>query len=468
MVVRGCPPRLRGPRGCGCERVSIDDPGGNPSSSTPRHPAQAPRKHRHHYHAGRAHRTGGAAWTRGSIANGFTPICCPCPCQKPAPHPFVDSDGFPWPGRCWRFPVLAPSTARPPGKSPQSRGCWASWPLSAYGERRAPLARDAARSSPGHHPLDTWADGRSWCGLLSSPSRLMFAARGRCRRRRPGWRGRWTQRTRDARLDARTLGIGQALTPARSPPACAAVHARHAPHRSLRVARTRTHQPDRVQSVEQQSRYRTVRDALGGVTGGFILLSFARDVEYIAQGRSPTFHIDQGAAEQTQRRVSNPPATRIPRPVCRTPSRTRPTWTRIRTIPPRATFRVDPSGWARDHDSGIRRCTGDRRRRVHVPPISHGEDLRDPCAWGGNRLRRRHGRPRLPLAWRRTLIPNPVHTPWRQFASVERAVPGSYDLVVQDAVNDLSVPAHLMTKEYNDAVRAVLKPQSGVYLLTHY
>ena len=59
---------------------------------------------------------------------------------------------------------------------------------------------------------------------------------------------------------------------------------------------------------------------------------------------------------------------------------------------------------------------------------------------------------------------NPVHMDGRQFVA-ERAAPGSYDLVIQDAVNDLSVPAHLMTKEYNDAVKAVLKPD-GVYLLT--
>jgi predicted membrane-bound spermidine synthase len=52
----------------------------------------------------------------------------------------------------------------------------------------------------------------------------------------------------------------------------------------------------------------------------------------------------------------------------------------------------------------------------------------------------------------------------RQFVA-ERAAPHSYDLVIQDAVNDLSVPAHLMTREYNDAVKAALKP-SGVYLLT--
>jgi spermidine synthase/MFS family permease len=56
------------------------------------------------------------------------------------------------------------------------------------------------------------------------------------------------------------------------------------------------------------------------------------------------------------------------------------------------------------------------------------------------------------------------HMDGRQYVA-ERAEPGSYDLVIQDAVNDLSVPAHLMTKEYNDAVKTVLKP-GGVYLLT--
>jgi spermidine synthase/MFS family permease len=52
----------------------------------------------------------------------------------------------------------------------------------------------------------------------------------------------------------------------------------------------------------------------------------------------------------------------------------------------------------------------------------------------------------------------------RQFVA-ERAAPHSYDLVIQDAVNDLSVPSHLVTKEYNDVVKAVLKPD-GVFLLT--
>ncbi len=45
------------------------------------------------------------------------------------------------------------------------------------------------------------------------------------------------------------------------------------------------------------------------------------------------------------------------------------------------------------------------------------------------------------------------------------AAPGSYDLVVQDAVNDISVPYHIMVKEYNDAIRAMLRP-GGAYLLT--
>lgn len=59
---------------------------------------------------------------------------------------------------------------------------------------------------------------------------------------------------------------------------------------------------------------------------------------------------------------------------------------------------------------------------------------------------------------------NIYHMDGRQYVA-EVAAPGSYDVVVQDAVNDLSVPAHLLTKEYNDAVRAVLRP-GGVYLLT--
>jgi spermidine synthase len=52
----------------------------------------------------------------------------------------------------------------------------------------------------------------------------------------------------------------------------------------------------------------------------------------------------------------------------------------------------------------------------------------------------------------------------RQFVA-ERAPKGHYKLVMQDAVNDLSVPYHLMTREYNDAVKATLTPGGG-YLLT--
>jgi spermidine synthase len=52
----------------------------------------------------------------------------------------------------------------------------------------------------------------------------------------------------------------------------------------------------------------------------------------------------------------------------------------------------------------------------------------------------------------------------RQFVH-ELAPKGTYAVVVQDAVNDLSVPYHLMTKEYNDQVRALLAPD-GTYLLT--
>jgi spermidine synthase len=52
----------------------------------------------------------------------------------------------------------------------------------------------------------------------------------------------------------------------------------------------------------------------------------------------------------------------------------------------------------------------------------------------------------------------------RQYVQ-ELARPGSYQVVIQDAVNDLSVPAHIMTREYNAAVRKILT-DDGVYLLT--
>ncbi|MBX9580117.1 MAG: fused MFS/spermidine synthase [Gemmataceae bacterium] len=61
-------------------------------------------------------------------------------------------------------------------------------------------------------------------------------------------------------------------------------------------------------------------------------------------------------------------------------------------------------------------------------------------------------------------LTNDFNMDGRQFVA-ERAAPGSYDLIVLDAVNDLSVPAHLLTKEFNDAVKTALKPD-GVYLLT--
>ncbi|VTR96914.1 fused MFS/spermidine synthase [Tuwongella immobilis] len=52
----------------------------------------------------------------------------------------------------------------------------------------------------------------------------------------------------------------------------------------------------------------------------------------------------------------------------------------------------------------------------------------------------------------------------RQFIA-ERAPKGHYDLIMQDAVNDLSVPYHLMTQEYNDHLKSVLQ-DDGVYLLS--
>jgi len=52
----------------------------------------------------------------------------------------------------------------------------------------------------------------------------------------------------------------------------------------------------------------------------------------------------------------------------------------------------------------------------------------------------------------------------RQFIQ-ENALPGHYHLIIQDAVNDLSVPWHIMTKQYNDAVKKALA-DDGIYLLT--
>jgi spermidine synthase len=52
----------------------------------------------------------------------------------------------------------------------------------------------------------------------------------------------------------------------------------------------------------------------------------------------------------------------------------------------------------------------------------------------------------------------------RQFVQ-ELAPKGHYHLIVQDAVNDLSVPGHIMTKEYNDRVREAMT-DDGIYLLS--
>jgi spermidine synthase len=52
----------------------------------------------------------------------------------------------------------------------------------------------------------------------------------------------------------------------------------------------------------------------------------------------------------------------------------------------------------------------------------------------------------------------------RQFVA-ERATPGAYQVITLDAVNDYSVPYHLLTKECNDAVKRTLSAD-GVYLVT--
>lgn len=56
------------------------------------------------------------------------------------------------------------------------------------------------------------------------------------------------------------------------------------------------------------------------------------------------------------------------------------------------------------------------------------------------------------------------HMDGRQFVA-ERATPGTYQVAMLDAVNDYSVPYHLLTKECNDAVKRTLT-SDGVYLVT--
>jgi MFS family permease len=55
------------------------------------------------------------------------------------------------------------------------------------------------------------------------------------------------------------------------------------------------------------------------------------------------------------------------------------------------------------------------------------------------------------------------HCDGRQF--VRQAPAGTFHLVIQDAVNDYTVPWHLMTREYNQLIRHTLAAD-GVYLLT--
>jgi spermidine synthase len=52
----------------------------------------------------------------------------------------------------------------------------------------------------------------------------------------------------------------------------------------------------------------------------------------------------------------------------------------------------------------------------------------------------------------------------RQFVA-ERAPAGHYHVISLDAVNDLAVPWHLLTKQFNEGVKRALAPD-GVYLLT--
>jgi spermidine synthase len=56
-----------------------------------------------------------------------------------------------------------------------------------------------------------------------------------------------------------------------------------------------------------------------------------------------------------------------------------------------------------------------------------------------------------------------IHKDGRQF--VKTAPTATYDLVIQDAVNDMSVPYHIMTAEYEGLVKRLLHPDC-LYLLT--
>ncbi len=55
------------------------------------------------------------------------------------------------------------------------------------------------------------------------------------------------------------------------------------------------------------------------------------------------------------------------------------------------------------------------------------------------------------------------HLDGRQF--VRQTAAATYDVVIQDAVNDFCVPSHLMTKEYNQLIQRIVRKE-GVYLLT--
>ncbi len=68
------------------------------------------------------------------------------------------------------------------------------------------------------------------------------------------------------------------------------------------------------------------------------------------------------------------------------------------------------------------------------------------------------------LGLKRELGIRSIHRDGRQFVA-EDAAADSYDVVSLDAVNDYSVPGHLLTRECNDAVKRTLAAD-GVYLVT--
>ena len=129
-------------------------------------------------------------------------------------------------------------------------------------------------------------------------------------------------------------------------------------------------------------------------------------------------------------------------------------------------FNADPSSWAtrtRRSQAEFARLAADRAASSRELLVIGGGGYTFP-RWADDAAARRRpvevveidpgvtevAHRKLGLPRDTTIVSH--HMDGRQFVQ-EQAPKGSYQLVVQDAVNDLSVPYHIMTKEYNDAVK---------------